>query len=80
MLPWGTHVALPSLAVALLQVTAFAVKLVLLTLFQIIVRWTLPRFRYDQLMQLGWKGLLPLALANVMLTAGLVLWLGDGAA
>jgi NADH-quinone oxidoreductase subunit H len=76
--PWGGHLALPSLVVALLQVTSFAVKLILLTLFQIIVRWTLPRFRYDQLMHLGWKGLLPLALANVMLTAGLVLWLGSG--
>jgi NADH-quinone oxidoreductase subunit H len=78
--PWGAHVALPSFAIALLQVTSFAVKLVALTLFQIIVRWTLPRFRYDQLMKLGWKGLLPLALANVMLTAGLVLWLEGGAA
>jgi NADH-quinone oxidoreductase subunit H len=78
--PGGAHVALPSLAVAFLQITAFAIKLIALTLFQIIVRWTLPRFRYDQLMKLGWKGLLPLALANVMLTAGLVLWLESGAA
>jgi NADH-quinone oxidoreductase subunit H len=79
--PFGGHVAMPPLAVTVLQVIAFAVKLVVLTLFQIIVRWTLPRFRYDQLMRLGWKGLLPLALANVMVTAGVVLWrLGDGAA
>ena len=74
--PWGAHTALPSIVVALLQVMAFLVKLIALTLFQIIVRWTLPRFRYDQLMKLGWKGLLPLALLNVMLTAGLVLWFG----
>ncbi len=78
-LPWGARVALPSLLVAVLQITAFAVKLVLLTFFQIVVRWTLPRFRYDQLMHLGWKGLLPLALANVMLTAAVVLWWGGPA-
>jgi NADH-quinone oxidoreductase subunit H len=79
-LPGGSVVALPSLVVALLQITSFALKLIFFTLFQILVRWTLPRFRYDQLMHLGWKGLLPLALVNVMLTAGIVLWAGQGAA
>jgi len=37
------------------------------------VRWTIPRFRYDQLMNLGWKGLLPLSMLNIILT-GLVMW------
>ena len=47
------------------QVVAFLVKVFFFCWFQILIRWTLPRFRYDQLMRLGWKGLLPLALANV---------------
>jgi len=74
--PGGGTVAVPALAVTLLGVVAFTVKVLLFTILQIILRWTLPRFRYDQLMRLGWKGMLPVALANVVVTAGLVLWLG----
>jgi NADH-quinone oxidoreductase subunit H len=36
------------------------------------VRWTLPRFRYDQLMRLGWTILIPLAIFNILLTGGLI--------
>lgn len=60
---------LPHGIVALLQFMAFGLKVVLLCVFQLAVRWTLPRFRADQLMNLGWKLLLPLSLANIMVTA-----------
>ncbi len=71
--PWGGTLALPSLMVTLLQVGSFTLKVLFFCWFQIMIRWTLPRFRYDQLIGLGWKILLPLALANVMLTALFIL-------
>lgn len=51
----------------------FAMKVVFLCWFQLIVRWTFPRFRYDQIMSLGWKVLLPLGLFNLFASAALVL-------
>ena len=60
---------LPHGVVAGLQIAAFGAKVVLLCWFQLMIRWTLPRFRADQLMNLGWKLLLPLSLANIMVTA-----------
>ncbi len=58
-----------SIFTALILFLSFFVKLALLLWFFIWVRWTLPRFRYDQLMDLGWKTMLPWALANTIITA-----------
>ena len=55
-----------------IQAGAFIAKLCFLLFFFIWVRWTLPRFRFDQLMGLGWKTFLPLALANLFVTGMLV--------
>jgi len=71
--PGGFELALPHLIVVVLQLLSFTVKVVFFCWFQIMIRWTLPRFRYDQLMRLGWLGLLPIALANVMVTAVVIL-------
>jgi NADH-quinone oxidoreductase subunit H len=58
-----------AIAVTLLQIVIFVVKLMLFNLFFILVRWTLPRFRYDQVQHLGWYYLLPLSLLNLFITA-----------
>ena len=52
----------------------FMTKTFVLVCVFVWVRWTLPRFRYDQLMRLGWKALLPLSLANLLWVAGLSIW------
>jgi len=67
--PWWESWLLPHLAVAALQVAAFTLKVLFFCWLQILLRWTVPRFRYDQVMRLGWKMLLPLALVNVIVTA-----------
>ena len=59
-------------ALVAIQVLTFTLKVILFMLFFIVIRFTLPRFRYDQLMKLGWKVLVPLALANVIITAAVI--------
>ena len=59
----------------LTHIGVFFAKVILFIIFFIAVRWTLPRFRYDQLMKLGWVVFFELALANVILTALLLMWL-----
>jgi NADH-quinone oxidoreductase subunit H len=67
--PWGGAIVLSPFAVTVLQVAAFTLKVVFFCWLQILLRWSLPRFRYDQVMRLGWKMLLPVALVNVVVTA-----------
>jgi NADH-quinone oxidoreductase subunit H len=54
----------------------FLVKMCFFIVLFIWIRWTLPRFRYDQLMSLGWKCILPISLANIVLTGILLAWIG----
>jgi len=68
----GFPVPFEGWALWLLQIGAFVAKVGFFLLLFVWVRWTLPRFRYDQLMTIGWKRLFPLALANIFLTGLLV--------
>lgn len=58
-----------SIAITLFQIVVFIVKLMMFNIFFILIRWTVPRFRYDQVQKLGWYYLLPLALLNIFITA-----------
>lgn len=65
----GLHLLnLSPLMNSIIQILTFAGKVGAVLFFFVWIRWTLPRFRYDQLMNLGWKVMLPLAIANVFVT------------
>ena len=65
--------SVPAEALAVLGVLGFIGKILFICVVQVFIRWTLPRFRYDQLMRLSWRMLLPLSLFNVMATATVIL-------
>lgn len=67
------HMLVPHVWMTILGVLAFFLKVIVVCWIQVFVRWSLPRFRYDQLMKLGWKMLLPASLANILVTG--VVWL-----
>lgn len=73
--PWGVEVPLPHIVVTLITHLAFMLKVIFFCWFQILIRWTLPRFRYDQLMKLGWKILLPLSIVNLIITSIVMMFL-----
>ena len=73
-LPWfGLDHAAASLPIGILHILIFLAKVFVFLLIFIWVRWMWPRFRYDQLMKLGWNVLIPLALVNMLVTGFLVL-------
>jgi NADH-quinone oxidoreductase subunit H len=75
LLPMNTlesSMTLPGALLGLVHITTFFAKVACLLIFFIWVRWTLPRFRFDQLMKLGWLYLFEIALVNIFLTAGIL--------
>jgi NADH-quinone oxidoreductase subunit H len=74
--PWGPMVAVSPWTYLLLGVGSFSIKVLVFCWLFMQVRWTLPRFRYDQLMQLGWKGLFPISVANMLVTALVLIYIG----
>ncbi|MDT3697715.1 MAG: NADH-quinone oxidoreductase subunit NuoH [Ignavibacterium sp.] len=72
-IPYIETLGLSSGLVVALQIAAFLLKVALLLFFFIWVRWTIPRFRYDQLMSLGWKVMFPLSLINIVWVALLIM-------
>lgn len=72
-IPYLQDAGLPPFWLSILQVIGFILKVSFLIFFFIWIRWTIPRFRYDQLMSLGWKVMLPLGIANLVATAVILL-------
>jgi len=70
--PYLQNFGLPAFWVSIIQVLTFCAKVFFMVIFFIWIRWTIPRFRYDQLMNLGWKVMLPIALLNLIITAAFI--------
>ena len=72
-MPFVNEAALSPNLAALIGIVALMGKIFFFIFVFMWIRWTLPRFRYDQLMNLGWKGLIPMALANMVVTGAVIL-------
>lgn len=75
--PRGGTWALSQVTVMILQVLSFLFKVFVFCFILMLIRWTLPRFRWDQLMRLGWAFMLPLSIANILVTGLVILSLGS---
>jgi len=75
--PGGHVVPMAHGLVVVIQLLTFLGKVLLMSSFQILIRWSLPRFRYDQVLMFAWKFMLPLALVNLCVTAVLA-WSSHG--
>jgi NADH-quinone oxidoreductase subunit H len=75
--PWGGELPVPHLVYVFLGVASFSIKGLIFCFVFMQLRWTLPRFRYDQLMSLGWKGLFPISVVNVVVTAVVLVLFGE---
>jgi len=71
--PFMNDLGLSPNAIAIIGVLVYFIKIFAFIFFFMWIRWTLPRFRYDQLMNLGWKMLIPLAIANIVLTGAITI-------
>ena len=77
VLPGGREIPLSHGAVVVTQLVVFLAKVFIVCSFQILIRWSLPRFRYDQVLKFAWKFMFPLALGNLIVTA-LIVWVRGG--
>jgi NADH-quinone oxidoreductase subunit H len=72
-LPFFNEASVSPNIAAMIGVGTLLIKIVLFIFLFMWIRWTIPRFRYDQLMGLGWKTLIPLALFNMLVTGAVIL-------
>ncbi len=72
--PWGAYLPLGTWVIVILRVISFGVKVAFFMWLQMQIRWTYPRFRYDQLMRTSWREMMPIALLNIAITGIVIMF------